>query len=100
MEGARKFIGRQSSHAPEAPQDQYQKVLILIDRWHFSRTGQLYNRTAERFHPANPSSSMGKTPSDDFLSLPRGVRVRENARLFSVSFLSLSIQNPQENSDA
>jgi hypothetical protein len=100
MEGARKFIGRQSSHAPEAPQDQYQKVLILIDRWHFSGAAQLYKPIAERFHPPNPSPSVGKTPSDDFLSLPRGVRVRENARLFSVSFLSLSIQNPQENSDA
>ncbi|CAI8787311.1 hypothetical protein EMIT0P176_10495 [Pseudomonas sp. IT-P176] len=36
----------------------------------------------------------------DYLSLPPGYPLRENARLFSVPFYSLSIQNPQENSDA
>jgi hypothetical protein len=100
MEGTRKFIGPQSSDGQKSSQEQYQKVLILLDRWHFSGKGSLYKSSAERFHQANATLSTGKTPSDDYLSLPRGGSVRENARLFSVSFYSLSIQYPQENSDA
>src|SRR3546814_5473307 len=34
MEGTRKFIGRQSSEGYGSPQEQYQKVLILLDKWH------------------------------------------------------------------
>jgi len=83
-----------------ASQEQYQKVLILLDRWHFFTLASVNKRKAERIHLAKPGLSIGKTPSDDYLSLPRGGPVRENARLFSVSFYSLSIQNPQENSDA
>src|SRR5471030_21015 len=65
--GTRRFMGWESRERPGLSQEQYQKVLILLDRWRLYGVAALSKNPMGAVCHGNITSNSGKTRSGDYL---------------------------------